>query len=185
MVGQEQVTNCGLAVAALEQCGGVDGPENLATGLGSTCWPGRFQRIDGAPPVIVDGAHNPAAIRSLVRNLEQNYRGRSVAILLGMLADKAADEISHLLARAADAVCCVPVKGERGSADPNRMAGLLRAERDSLEVSTAPSPLGGLEILRQKGYDLVVVTGSLYLAGEVLAEIAPPYGIEPDPPTRP
>jgi dihydrofolate synthase/folylpolyglutamate synthase len=179
--GLEQAINCGLAVAALEQCGERVGSDALAEGLRCTCWPGRFQLIDGAPPVIVDGAHNPAAIRGLVKNLDRRYGGRSVAVLFGILADKEIEEVCRLLAPVADAICCVPVRGERGSAEPDKLIQLLRAAREDLAVSSARSALAGLAALRGGGYDVVVVAGSLYLAGEVLAAMAPPYGVEPDP----
>ncbi len=181
LTGGEQVTNCGLAVAALEQCGLPVTTEALARGLARTRWPGRFQLVPGDPPVIVDAAHNPAAIECLVQTLSRRYRGRSIGILLGVLADKSAAEMCRLLAPVAAGVCCVPVRGERATTAPELLAGHLRMAREELLVTTAPATTSGLAVLRSGGYDLVVVTGSLFLAGEVLAEIAPPYGIAPDP----
>lgn len=91
--GPHQTANAALAVAAcdvLEEIGFTIPADSIRRGLSETRWPGRFQIVEGAPRVILDGAHNPAACRALHAALSADpgcTPGRTT-LLFGVLRDK-------------------------------------------------------------------------------------------------
>src|SRR5207244_462123 len=69
-------------------------------GCAEVRWPGRMQWIDGAPPAIVDGAHNPAAMAALVRSLPDVAAGRRVVAVFAAMRNK---DIASMAARVNEA----------------------------------------------------------------------------------
>src|SRR5437762_8537937 len=79
-----------LAAARLLQDRGFRIPdEALTTGIANTVWPGRLEKLQSAPDIYVDGAHNPGAARELAHFLQQNFQGRKIWLLYAALRDKA------------------------------------------------------------------------------------------------
>ncbi len=89
--GRHQIDNAALALAALEVMADrgfpVDGAA-IRSGLAMTRWEGRMETIPGSPPVILDGAHNPAAMSVLCRALKEEAAARPIVFLFGVLGDK-------------------------------------------------------------------------------------------------
>src|SRR5207237_7133312 len=84
--------------------------EALTTGIANTMWPGRLEKLQSAPDVYVDGAHNPGAARELAHFLQQNFQGRKIWLLYAALRDKAVDEVAGLLFHhAAEVVFIAPL----------------------------------------------------------------------------
>jgi dihydrofolate synthase/folylpolyglutamate synthase len=108
--GAHQVRNALLAVRAAELLPRTPRPvgaEAIAAGLARTRWAGRLEWVDGAPPLLLDGAHNPAGARALAAYLDA--LGRRPVLLFGAMRDKAADRILEiLLPRVAAAVFTRP-----------------------------------------------------------------------------
>jgi dihydrofolate synthase / folylpolyglutamate synthase len=142
-------------------------PQALKTGLSSVFWPGRFQSVrDG---LIIDGAHNLAASQRLVQTWKECYPGTSPTIVFGGLRDKELDKMLTALAPIATRFFLVPVKNQRGEDPvnirlPHGIPGTLYpGVQDAVEAAWhLPEP--------------VLVTGSLFLIGEVLAWLQPGYG---------
>ncbi len=94
--GQYQKRNAALALAALRALPHfLASDEEIARGLAQVQWPGRFEEI--APGVIMDGAHNPPAIRVLVDTWQQTYGTQQARCIYAGSADKALDEVLQLL----------------------------------------------------------------------------------------
>src|SRR6266481_5445191 len=60
----------------------------IRAGLGAARWPGRFQVLPGPPPIVLDGAHNPAGARALAASLEAYFPGQRRTLIIGMFSDK-------------------------------------------------------------------------------------------------
>jgi len=152
----------------------------MAAGAASVRWPGRLQWIEGAPPLLLDGAHNPAAVAALSTEVAGLAGGRRVVALFGAMADKQLDEMLPPLARMADEVVLTSVGGGRAAS-----AALLR---EMLGGGTAVEPVAAaLSEARRRagGSGLVLVCGSLALVGAVLAGLSPPRpGAGGSPPGR-
>ena len=151
------------ALAALKVLG--VGRKAIERGFASVFWPGRFQKIvrDGRR-FIVDGAHNPPAMRALVDSLKAEAEdGFAVrAVICGFCGDKDVDANLSLLREVAECGMAVPIRNPRSlgadaTARKMREAGFADVRPcESLAEALASAPDG------------TVVCGSLFLAGETL-----------------
>ncbi|MEV9639735.1 folylpolyglutamate synthase/dihydrofolate synthase family protein [Mammaliicoccus sciuri] len=96
MKGPHQAFNHAVALEALLQAGVALEQENVATAIRNVQLPFRFQEIREG--VFIDGAHNPAAARMLVRTIEEEFPGEKVDWVVGMLKTKDYEETLKILA---------------------------------------------------------------------------------------
>jgi dihydrofolate synthase / folylpolyglutamate synthase len=144
---------------------GLDIPDAaLHAGLAGVQWPARLQWLPGAPPLLLDGGHNPAAIHAVLPAVRELTEGRPLAILFGAMADKDVpamlDELRPLGAP--------PVFTQMGT--PRAMSAVELARLwgpGSRAISSLPDALQAARLLAGRN-GAVLVCGSLYLAGDVL-----------------
>jgi dihydrofolate synthase/folylpolyglutamate synthase len=166
--GAHQRDNLIVAVRLLEEAHAAGLPialDRASSGFASVRWPGRLELLPGDPPLLLDGAHNPSGARALAAYL--GGRGPFV-LVFGVMADKDVREIADVLFPLAESVVLTKPKGGR-AASPEEIvarAGPVAAKthraaslREALVRARRLTPRGGT----------VVVAGSLYLVGEVLA----------------
>lgn len=175
LVGAHQIDNAGLAVAvALE----LDLPEAaIIEGLSSVRWPARLQRLSAGPygdearaadaELWLDGGHNPHAARALAEALAQRQARapRPLALIVGMLGNKDAGGFFEALKGSGAHVFTVPFDG--AAAEPEALAAVARGH--GLGATPMTSVQQALSRALALGAGRVVICGSLYLAGEVLA----------------
>lgn len=166
LVGTFQADNAALAAAAARLL--RDGfrkitPETIREGLAATAWPGRMEVISEDPPLIVDGGHNPHAMRRVAETLRCLMDNSRVHIVIAMMKDK---EIANALAllRGLDvALYCTEVPGNERSLGAAEMARMAAAE--SLPVAGSFSdPLEAVTEASRAGVP-VLCCGSLFLVG--------------------
>jgi dihydrofolate synthase/folylpolyglutamate synthase len=173
--GAFQRRNFALARAAagayLEHAGIAVDEQAILAAAAATAVPGRLQVLSEDPVTILDGAHNPHAVDSLLRSLPEMIGERPLGLVLGVLEDKdAAGMLEGLLARAGRAWFVAP-PGPR-ALPPATLHSLAR----QLGFTAAESGLAIADALEQaqqwaREHDgAVLVTGSVYLVGEVLSE---------------
>jgi dihydrofolate synthase/folylpolyglutamate synthase len=128
-------------------------------------WPGRLQWLPGRPPLLLDGAHNPAAARALARYLPEVG---PFVLVFGVLADKDVTSMGRILFPLAQAVVITRPPSER-AASPREVVARVGApaERALLEADV-PRALARARGLAGATVP-VVVAGSLYLVGRVLS----------------
>lgn len=173
--GEHQASNCGLALAVVDHLKsvGFDCPEEKITaGLAKTSVPGRMQLVWDRPRVLVDGAHNPAAMGALMRCVGAHVPYDSMVCVFGCCADK---DVATLLDRVnlgADKVIFTRAQSNSRSADPDELQRLF-AERSGKMSQTAKTLPEALELATRavSREDLVCVTGSFYLVGETLKHL--------------
>jgi dihydrofolate synthase/folylpolyglutamate synthase len=165
--GRHQADNAALAARVCERLGLP--PEAVARGVAQVHWPGRLEKIGEHPPVYVDGAHNPLAARTLAAFLDEFALHHPAPILIyGTMRDKAVGEISEWLFPRARAVVLTAPRQPRALA-PEALARACGALAKEFEVAADyPAALAAARRL-SAGRIPIVVTGSLYLAGEALA----------------
>ncbi|WP_233132715.1 folylpolyglutamate synthase/dihydrofolate synthase family protein [Synechococcus sp. MW101C3] len=176
--GDMQRTNAAVALEMLQvlRRQGWHLPDGaISAGFAAARWPGRRQRARwGQLPLLLDGAHNLPAAQALRAELDGGGRGTPAPPqlwVLGMLANKQGPEMVHALLAPADRCWLVPVPGhacwsaaELRSACPERASALLAAA--SLEEGLAAASTVWETVA---GAAPVVVAGSLYLLGSLLA----------------
>ena len=138
---------------------------------GETMIRGRLEVIAERPLTVLDGAHNPAAVRALVQALPDITAGRRLGLVLGVLEDKdAASMLEMLLAVCERAWFTAPPSSRALS--PAALQSLAR-QLGFEAVQTEPRPARALDQARRwaRAEDgAVLVTGSVYLVGELIDE---------------
>ncbi|WP_374412161.1 folylpolyglutamate synthase/dihydrofolate synthase family protein [Novosphingobium colocasiae] len=170
LAGAHQTANAALAIAMLRHQDALPiADEALAAAMGRAHWPARLQRLADGPvtrllppdtPCWLDGGHNPDAGAAL----GMHFAGSSAPIhlVIGMLANKHPEALIAPLRRHIASVAVVPVPGHECHAVSAFRALFPQAE-EAEDVETA---LRGLSVAPG---DTVLIAGSLYLAGAVLA----------------
>jgi len=175
--GAHQIHNAGLAIATARRLGTLaPSADAMAAGLRSTRWPARLQRLDRGrllnairreDELWIDGGHNPeagAAVASFFGSLER----RPLRVVLGMLQTKDVRGYLAPLAPQVDRLIAVDIAGTDAGQPPSRLAECARGL--GVEATTAGDLRGGLEALASGAPARIAVLGSLYLAGQALAE---------------
>jgi dihydrofolate synthase/folylpolyglutamate synthase len=174
--GGFQRRNFALARAAAaaylrEICVSLD-EEALAAAARETFVEGRLQIVEEHPLTILDGAHNPHAVRALARELPELVGDRPLALVLGVLEDKdAAAMLATLLPLCERAWFTAPPSSRALS--PAALESLARQLHFDA-VARTPQLLKALMQAREwaLGHDgVVLATGSVYLAGELLGAL--------------
>ncbi len=172
--GLYQVINAATALAAvelLEKHGFRADEASLRRGLAETSWPGRLEILREKPLLIMDGAHNPAAIEKLAAALPQYFRYNRLILVIGMLADKdTAAMLKHILSLADTIIFTRPILPR--AADPGEIAAFAERHFELQENYEVIYDHGeALEkALKLAGpNDAVLVTGSLYTVSDIRA----------------
>jgi dihydrofolate synthase/folylpolyglutamate synthase len=124
------------------------------------------RRLPAGSRVWLDGGHNPAAAGAVAATLREQLGGRRAHLVLGMLENKDAAGLLAPFADLAAGLTAVPISGHAHHA-PQALAGIAGAL--AIAASTAPDVGTALDAIARGGGTQVLILGSLYLAGEVLA----------------
>lgn len=170
LMGRYQAINAATALGALEVlerqglCRFTE--EQLRRGLDKTRWSGRLEWLGGSPPILLDGAHNPAGVAALKRSLLEELSFRRLIVVLGVMADKDLRSILATFTSLAQHIILTRPRYER-AAEPEALRELAAGRAEQIEVITPVA--AALERARRLAGpgDLVLVTGSLYFIGEV------------------
>jgi dihydrofolate synthase/folylpolyglutamate synthase len=166
--GQFQYTNAATALAALE----LIRPffpvteDSVCRGLQETRWPGRLDVVSEQPLVILDGAHNPHAIETLVSELPALLCKRRTRILFSVMGDKDWRAMVPLLAQIATEVIVTRVSQARAE-DPYVLQEAFAAY---CPTRVHPNAREACQLLLTEigANEALVICGSLFLVGEVL-----------------
>jgi dihydrofolate synthase/folylpolyglutamate synthase len=173
--GEHMASNCGLALAVVDHLKtvGFDCPEDKITaGLAATRVPGRMQLVWDRPRVLVDGAHNPAAVGALMRCVGAHLPYDSMICVFGCCNDKDVPALIDKVNLGADKVIFTRAAGNPRAADPEDLQKLFneRSGKMSQVAKTLPEALE-MATRAVSREDLVCVTGSFYLVGETLKHL--------------
>ncbi|MEI6101850.1 MAG: hypothetical protein WCP73_08430, partial [Eubacteriales bacterium] len=147
---------CGAIEAAL--AAGAS-PEAIRHGLANTCLQARVQVVH--PGLVIDGAHNPAAIGELKLALEKQFSGKNILVLTAVMQDKDAKGIAEGIKQFAGGVVCTCVDRERGLPAIDYAKYFCNADYFS-------DPRSAYAYAKAQNPGVLVVCGSFYLAGVIL-----------------
>jgi dihydrofolate synthase/folylpolyglutamate synthase len=178
LAGAHQIANAGAAIACLEQMPDFSvEPEAIARGLRNIEWPARLQRltrgplVEALPPgweLWLDGGHNPGAAAVLADAIA-GWRDRPLYLVVGMMNTKDAAGFIAPLAQHARALWAVTIPGEKNALPGDAIA--AAAGSVGLPAQLADSVLSAIrDVPLRDGKARVLICGSLYFAGRVLAE---------------
>lgn len=168
LAGRHQLRNTSLAIATAvelrQSFGYMISAQQIAAGIASTRWPGRFQVIAGSPEIVLDVAHNPDGAWALRSTLTSRYHGQPVTIIFGAMRDKAIAEIGEILFPLAEEVIATRVNSPR-AASAEDIHGMTT--HVGTAILNAESLQQAIELARERSRP-VVITGSVYLVGAAL-----------------
>lgn len=172
LAGRHQVDNAVVAVRLLETAaarGLTITPEAIESGLTDVRWAARLEELDTPRGrILVDAAHNPAGARALTSYLQDVYPD-GLPLVVGVMVDKALDQMLAALAPVARPLVLTRAPGAR-AADPQHLASIVRTVAPDVEMFVEPDVDAALDRAWSHG-PVIVVAGSLYLAGDVLARL--------------
>jgi dihydrofolate synthase/folylpolyglutamate synthase len=166
--GRHQEANAACAAAAAKCIGVVEAV--VDRGLANAVWPGRFDVISEKPLIVLDGAHNPDGVRALAESWRDFLRARGTEnakahVLFACAADKNIAEMADFLRPIASHISLVRLGHERGANLDQISAafnGLPQARYESVADAWQ-------NLQHADPSSLTLVTGSLFLVGEMLA----------------
>ena len=181
LAGPHQIANAGLAAMAALSLRHLKIDESaIAAGVASAVWPARMQRLTAGPlarlanaagtDLWLDGSHNVHAARALCDTLRalQGCDGRPATLICGLLANKDIEGFFDAFRSLRPGVICVPFESDAAS-PPERLVSAARAAGLEAQAATGVEAAVGVALSGQGPGPRLVICGSLYLAGEVLA----------------
>jgi len=181
LFGRHQLDNAGTAIAALRSLDANVATPAFETGLLKVDWPARLQRLTAGRllPLVpaggelwLDGAHNPEGGRALaaaIADMEERV-SRPLVLIVGMLATKDLEGFLRNFTGLARRLVAVPIHQDKtlppdAVADAARRIGIPADASEGIDQA-----LGSIARLDIEASPRILITGSLYLAGEVLAQ---------------
>lgn len=181
LLGSHQIDNAAVALAIVEQLGlaGVLRPDPgaAAAALASLQLPARIERWGQPTRLVLDCAHTPRSGLALAQALDEHLPGRPLHLVCGMLRDKrVARCISPLSARLASA-WAVPVNHTTRGLEPAELVRrLVAADVSARRAASAEAALDAALAAAEADGGVVLIAGSLYLAGELRPRIVERLG---------
>ena len=175
LLGDFQLDNAMViceAIDCLKDRGYSISEEAVKLGLYTVEWKGRFEILKKNPLIILDGAHNPQAVQSLVRSVEMFFPNYKKRILFSVMEDKDYSEMLHILKNNTESFCFSKADDNRGL-DPEFLKSQWQEEFTG-EIYLPSSLEEGLkwslnEIYNDKQKSLLLCLGSLYQVARIRA----------------
>ena len=180
LLGRHQMNNAGHALALLESATAERFPlssDAIRSGLQHVRLKGRLEIVQHNPTIVLDGAHNPLGARVLFDFLQSQLHdcpGRKLVVILGMMQDKNHAEFLRILLPLVDSlVLTQPHMNRAATVDELKQA----LPQDDLELYAIANPWEAYCQARDNAdpSDLICVTGSLFLVGEILLHLTQPH----------
>jgi dihydrofolate synthase / folylpolyglutamate synthase len=177
MNGAHQLKNASVALMTIEVLRQyyalIVEDEDLQKAMKEAFWPGRLELVSREPRILIDGAHNPEGAEVLAGALKDTFSYTKLHFMMGMLGNKNhTGYFRHILPIVDTLILTEPDWHKKAQAA--ELAGLARtllAEigRTDVEVIVEPDWKTALELLKRRTAqdDLAVVSGTLYLIGDV------------------
>ncbi|VMO06847.1 dihydrofolate synthetase [Streptococcus pneumoniae] len=173
LLGLHQIENAGMTIALLDTFCKEDGRELvsndlLGQALEETSWPGRLEIVSRDPLMILDGAHNPHAIKALLTTLQERFADYRKEILFTCIKTKALEDMLDLLEQIPDTELTLTHFDDNRATDEKVLEEAAKSRNLSYQ--------GWQDFLEQKLTDkkeekktVRIVTGSLYFLSQVRA----------------
>jgi dihydrofolate synthase/folylpolyglutamate synthase len=171
LLGDHQAANAAVAVRCVEvlrQQGWHVGDAAVAAGLAGVRWPARLEVVGRRPLVVLDCAHNVASAEALVATLRATFPPARRWLVFAGSSDKDLAGMFHVLAPHFAHAFLTRYAGSARGVPAEELAALLRRTAD-LPHTACPTPADAWRAARARAGpdDLVCITGSVFLAGEL------------------
>ncbi len=169
MMGTHQVKNAALATAAIlflrSQQSLFVHDEAIRTGLKKAKWIGRFEQVSDNPKIILDGAHNPEGVSSLIQTIKSHLSEKRIHIIFSALKDKKLEEMIEPLSTVADSITFTSFEFPRVTPAIDLFNLCPKHPQKHYEENWRVAI--DQKVLELKQEDVLLITGSLYFLSEV------------------
>jgi dihydrofolate synthase/folylpolyglutamate synthase len=175
LLGRHQAANAAVALATLEELRrqGRHMPEEaVRAGLARASCPGRVEVVSRRPAIVLDVAHNTASVDALVEVLDGCFSARRRLLVFAATHEKDLRGMLDRLLGRFDEVLFTRYLNNPRAVPPEELAEMA-ARLGDCPARVCPDPAGAWNVVRQwaEPDDLVCVTGSFFLAGEIREQI--------------
>ncbi len=170
LAGDHQLINAATAIGALELLRFHDftiSAESIRAGLENVKWPARVEVIQQNPIIILDTAHNAASAKALRDTIEGNFSYEKLIIVIGTSLHKDIKGMGRYLCPIADEIILTKVNNPRAVKPEDIKAELSGIWEGAIIAQDTASALKKARSIATPR-DLICITGSVYLAGEVM-----------------
>lgn len=171
MQGAFQAANATCAIAAVQAFVGEVAVSAVHEGLRQARVPGRMELMQHHPVIIIDGAHNPDKMRAAAQTIDASYGGRRRIVVVALKSDKDYQEVLRVALGGASVAIMTAfhISGPWKSFAPDMLAEAATAMMPDLDVRVVPDPIQAVQqaLAMANPNDLIWITGSLYLVGNV------------------
>lgn len=168
LLGEHQILNCAVAVKVIEILSKIQGfkIKDIEKGIENSKWIGRLEILNKNPLVVIDGAHNIQGITTLKENVIKYFNYENIILLIGILADKQVEDMINIIAPMSKGIIALTPHSNRAElgAELKKEIEKVNANVESFD-SYEEGFRKALEISGDN--DLILVTGSLYMIGEM------------------
>jgi dihydrofolate synthase / folylpolyglutamate synthase len=171
LVGEHQAHNAAVALAAIDElmrAGWAISEKSVPAAIAQIRWPGRIELLGENPAVIVDTAHNWAAVQALVRTLDESFAARRRLLVFAAARDKDVSGMLRQLLPRFDAVVLTSVQNNPRIYSAAELAEIVRGQTEA-PVHVADEAAAAWKLARRLAgpQDLICVTGSFFIAAEL------------------
>ena len=139
---------------------------SIKSGLLTTKWPGRIEKIMENPMFIIDGAHNEDGAKSLCKALEKNFPNKKLTMLIGMLADKDIDSVLEILMPKFNKVIATTPNSDRAISSEELKNKISKYVDDVISIENIEDAVK-YTLDNAKVDEVIISAGSLYMIGAV------------------
>ncbi|MQF48642.1 bifunctional folylpolyglutamate synthase/dihydrofolate synthase [SAR202 cluster bacterium AC-647-N09_OGT_505m] len=169
LLGQYQIENAAVAIGILEAliAGGLEiGINSIEEGFRRVEWPCRLEVLSKNPLILADGAHNPHSAGRLVEAVKASFPDHRILLIVGVSGNKDLDGLVEELSLLSAAVVIATRSRHPRAAQPVRVAQAFGIHNDNVHVTDDVSKALGIAQGIAVDGDLVLITGSLFVAAE-------------------
>ncbi len=171
--GPHQVANARIAIVVAEALASLDvcrHPLPIKEGIAEVDWPGRFSKVQTGPVIVLDVAHNAGGMQKLGWMLRKFYSDRRIFLVIGLMKDKAIDDILQGLPRNLQRIFAVPAPTHRTLPALDLATAMTKR---GLQPQICTTVAEGIAAARAAAgdEDVICITGSHYVVGEALCGI--------------
>lgn len=170
LLGEHQILNLSVALNTIEVLCGEQNikleKELIEKSLEDVKWIGRLEVLNKNPIIVIDGAHNIEGIKALRKNVEKYFKYNKMYLLLGILADKQVKEMIEEITPLAEKVYALTPHSERAELSEDLRKEIVNYNHNTIALESYEEAFK-MVLKDAKEDDLILVSGSLYMVGDM------------------
>lgn len=170
LAGSYQIANAVVALEAIDALIEMGYPitmEQVRKGMEEAVWRGRFTVLNKNPLVIIDGAHNEDAARTLKESIETYFPNKKCYFIMGMFADKECDKVAKITAPLAQSIITIQAPNNLRALSAGSLADIVSRYHTKVHAADTIEEAVGESMESMNEEDVLIAFGSLSFLGEI------------------